>query len=158
MSKPKHTTSTRRSRNTFSPLELLEGVPNGHFVIVGDNTVEGLEKGDFVLFDRDRTKPKDGDLTCWGEGQDLTFGYYHTDDAERDKPVWGIAVGLVRRFKKRSKKAPQRGENRELAGLRGKLDRLERVPENEAVRFQLETEIHRLEQEPTDEWPDVIAA
>jgi hypothetical protein len=44
-----------------------------------------------------------------------------------------------------------------LTDLRNKLARLERVPENEAIAFQLESEIYRLEQEATlNEWPDVI--
>jgi hypothetical protein len=44
-----------------------------------------------------------------------------------------------------------------IDGIRGKLDRLERLPENEAERFRLETEIYGLENE-SDEWPDVIGA
>lgn len=47
--------------------------------------------------------------------------------------------------------------NPELETLRGKLQRLERVPENEATRFQIESELYKLENQ-TDEWPDVIAA
>lgn len=39
--------------------------------------------------------------------------------------------------------------------LRARLNSIEHLPENEAVRFQLETQIHRLEQEQ-EEWPEVI--
>ena len=46
----------------------------------------------------------------------------------------------------------------ELVSARAKLAELENLPENEAVRFQLESEIHRLERETksADEWPEVI--
>lgn len=46
----------------------------------------------------------------------------------------------------------------ELATVRKKLARLELVPENEAIAFQLKTEIDRLEREAdtVQEWPDVI--
>ena len=45
----------------------------------------------------------------------------------------------------------------EIASLQAKLTRLERLPENEAVRFQLESEIYRLEREANaDEWPELI--
>lgn len=41
--------------------------------------------------------------------------------------------------------------------LCAKLEALEFLPENEPTRFQLETEIYKLEHESdTDEWPDVI--
>lgn len=47
-----------------------------------------------------------------------------------------------------------------IASLRSKLERVERLPENEAVRFEIESEIHALEnqRETDDEWPEVIAA
>jgi hypothetical protein len=50
---------------------------------------------------------------------------------------------------------------REVRKLKDALSKLERVPENEAIYFQLESEISRLEQEnerdkEVDEWPDVI--
>src|ERR1051326_1019099 len=52
-----------------------------------------------------------------------------------------------------------REENESLITLRQRLNRLERLPENEATAFQLETEIYRLKNEsPADEWPDLIAA
>lgn len=41
--------------------------------------------------------------------------------------------------------------------LRDTLSRLERLPENEAERFRLETEIHRLER-TDEEWPEFIDA
>lgn len=49
-----------------------------------------------------------------------------------------------------------RGKKR-LEQLRRRLDRVEPLPENEAVRFQLETEIYRLEYaQPEDEWPEFV--
>jgi hypothetical protein len=47
--------------------------------------------------------------------------------------------------------------NDSLISLRQKLDKLERLPENETERFKLETEIYKLDQE-REEWPEVIAA
>lgn len=47
----------------------------------------------------------------------------------------------------------------QLRELRERLSRLEFLPENEACRFQLLAEIHRLEQQTSDEaeeWPEVI--
>jgi len=49
----------------------------------------------------------------------------------------------------------------EVISLREKLANLERVPENEAERFKLESEIRRLERESeaeasADEWPDMV--
>ena len=45
----------------------------------------------------------------------------------------------------------------DLISLHEKLDKLERLPENEAQYFRLLTEIHNLENEvDNDEWPDVI--
>jgi len=44
-----------------------------------------------------------------------------------------------------------------LRRLREQLERLEQVPENEAVAFKLETEIYRLaHQEISEEWPEFI--
>jgi hypothetical protein len=58
--------------------------------------------------------------------------------------------GLPKEQKARRKRSP-------LKKLRWDLERLERVPENEGVALQLESEIYRLENEAdTDEWPDVI--
>ena len=45
----------------------------------------------------------------------------------------------------------------QLIILRSRLEQLEYLPENEAVRFQLETQIYQLEQEQNrNEWPEVI--
>ena len=46
----------------------------------------------------------------------------------------------------------------EVERLRDKLTKLERLPENEATAFQLESEIYKLEREASNanEWPDVI--
>lgn len=54
--------------------------------------------------------------------------------------------------------APEPRESHELSRLRDRLENLELVPENEATRFQLETQIYKLqrEAESVDEWPNVI--
>lgn len=47
----------------------------------------------------------------------------------------------------------------ELVTLRAELTKLERLPENEVTRFQLETQIAKLEREQVaDEWPEFINA
>lgn len=49
--------------------------------------------------------------------------------------------------------------DKRVSELRDELKRIERLPENEATRFAIQTEIHRLEHEGAlDEWPEVIAA
>lgn len=61
------------------------------------------------------------------------------------------------RPRKRSPKRTEIKADDPLHDLRERLAKLERVPENEAISFQLQTEIYRLEHETTiDEWPDVI--
>ncbi len=47
-------------------------------------------------------------------------------------------------------------ETDEIVTLREKLAKLERLPENEAISFHLESEIYRLEHEAADKWQDVI--
>jgi hypothetical protein len=49
-------------------------------------------------------------------------------------------------------------ENSELAKLRRNLETLELLPENEAIRFQLESQVYKLERETenAERWPDVI--
>lgn len=57
--------------------------------------------------------------------------------------------------------APEPAANTELETLRGKLERLELLPENEAISFQLKTQIYRLEREGetvAELWPDVVEA
>jgi hypothetical protein len=51
-------------------------------------------------------------------------------------------------------------DEQRLAELQGELSRLERVPENEGVRFEIMREIQDLENAAasTDEWPDLIGA
>ena len=53
---------------------------------------------------------------------------------------------------------PESQESIALTDLATKLAKLERLPENEAVRFQLESEIYQLERESVaeKEWPDVF--
>ena len=46
----------------------------------------------------------------------------------------------------------------DLDNLRAELRSLSPLPENEAIRFKIETEIYRLERAQDDEWPDIIAA
>ncbi len=51
-------------------------------------------------------------------------------------------------------------DEQRLAELQGELSRLERVPENEGVRFEIMQEIQDLENAAasTDEWPNIIGA
>jgi hypothetical protein len=51
-------------------------------------------------------------------------------------------------------------DEQRLAELQGELSRLERVPENEGVRFEIMRDIQDLENAAasTDEWPDLISA
>jgi hypothetical protein len=72
----------------------------------------------------------------------------------RDPSKAGYRVSLT---EEDDEPAPER-TNSELETSRGKLDGLELLPENEAIRFQLETQIFKLERESanTDEWTDVI--
>jgi hypothetical protein len=50
-------------------------------------------------------------------------------------------------------------DEQRLAELQGELSRLERVPENEGVRFEIMREIQDLENAgaSAEEWPDIIA-
>jgi aminoglycoside phosphotransferase (APT) family kinase protein len=53
---------------------------------------------------------------------------------------------------------PGTEDEERLAELQGELSRLERVPENEGVRFEIMRDIQDLEKAVAnaDEWPDVI--
>jgi len=58
---------------------------------------------------------------------------------------------------------PRESQNNDgrVAELRAKLERIERLPENEAMRFQIEGEIWKLENESSADdvlWPELIAA
>ena len=62
--------------------------------------------------------------------------------------VTTACASLIRTFPrkaKRQKKATRPSESAEIAKLRKELARLERVPENEVTRFQIESEIYKLE-------------
>jgi hypothetical protein len=69
-----------------------------------------------------------------------------------------LRLGRVsKKTKEISLPEPEPQDNLRIEELRARLQNLETLPENEAVRFQLETEIYRLEQEQKrDEWPEVI--
>lgn len=55
-----------------------------------------------------------------------------------------------------TQKSDARG--RKIAELRDELRHVERLPENEAARFEIESEIYRLEREgDAGEWPELIA-
>lgn len=55
--------------------------------------------------------------------------------------------------------SPTERANPEIETLCARLDRLELLPENEATRFQIETQIYKLEQQTVgDEWPEIIGA
>jgi hypothetical protein len=75
--------------------------------------------------------------------------YYNPDREDRPAEVTGTALG--------SEDEAVEADGK-LEDLRQKLLHLERVPENEAITFQLESEIFQYEREnaTADEWPDVI--
>lgn len=154
---------TKPRQETFDVTSLLVSNRQPEFVKI-TATDENFCKGDKLLIDRQR-KPRENDWIVWKEsGED----YYHvcrysradwTASQKRDE-LYGVVVYLIRDFNLRPKRnlatrTPQ--ENPQLAELKKTLARLERVPENEAIAFQMESEIYRLEQESSgDEWPDVV--
>jgi hypothetical protein len=78
--------------------------------------------------------------------------------------IHGVLVRLIRDYRKRPKRSPsgqaKQAQNRQVKKLEDALARLERLPENEAERFELESEIYKIEHKGkgaiADEWPDVI--
>jgi hypothetical protein len=150
---------------TYNPVDDLDVAKQPLYVtITGGNDEIGLRDGDKVIFDESLKKPKHGDVVVWEkpDGSMIVGSYdeqYYLQDGEETFRLIAIAVTLVRRFPRTTRKkstAPPRADLK-LADLRKQLDRLEFLPENEGTRFQLERKIYNLEQALTvEEWPDVI--
>jgi len=123
--------------------------------VSGDQTGFGIAAGDILVADRAIT-PAPGELAIVEEGGELCIRAYAGGD------VWATVTYTIHKaagqvFAGACETADTRHE--EIADLRDQLKRLERLPENEATRFQLETEIEGLERElAADEWPDTIDA
>lgn len=157
-----NSTSRRNpEQETFDIRSLLDHVGDGFYVKVNGASCEGVDSGDIVLIDHASKVPKYGDLVAYGEVDDLIVGRYRGGDT---KEIFGVAAFLIRRFespapRKAKRRTRPRESQREDAAmdLQAQLEKLERVPENEAERFRIETEIYRLEQ-ASEEWPEVIAA
>lgn len=124
----------------------------------------GVEPGDILVADLS-VKAGVGDIAIENDG-----GEYKIRVVEFGEPVpfatvlWVIHNQRPTRSRAKKSKAPQseskatESDTPAIAHLRAQLARLERVPENEATRFHLESEIYRTEREVDDEWPDLIAA
>ena len=97
----------------------------------------------------------------FAEIQDLLAGYA-TDPNVSVKNTPCSEARIAELDAKYNYNVPDRSERDtqaapELEGLRQQFAQLERVPENEAIALQLESEIYRLEnQSDLNEWPDVI--
>lgn len=145
---------SKPKEETFNIATILDGVNQAEWVYLKGDLSE-LRDGDKLLVDRLR-KPRTGDWVVWIDHDGSHVCEYKS--AAQTGEVYAVVVSLLRDLRKpRPKQKPQVNE---VADLRHKLERLERAPENEATRFQLETEIYALENqtEPDEEWPEVIAA
>jgi len=68
-----------------------------------------------------------------------------------------LLANMLSRFSGASGAPPRENADQvRISELRVRLNHIEPLPENEAVRFKLETQIYQLEQ--ADEWPEIIAA
>jgi hypothetical protein len=144
---------TRRSgQQTFNIATILHGLKQPEYVALTGDRGE-LRDGDKLLVDRLR-KPRKGDwVIC-----DDKDGYHvcEYESAKETGEIYAVVVSLVRDFRK-IKRPKSPSPDKRVSQLNAALSRLERVPENEAERFRLETEIFNLEHESnTEEWPDVI--
>jgi len=161
----KLSTKSRRQR-LFDIGTLLNGLKDAVFVEMGGDAGD-FHEGDMVLVDRQRS-PRKGDYVVRDDGEGrldvVEFSDWRTFRfSTAEGSILGVVVSLIRDFRKLPKrKSPatqNRRINRRVSRLRGELAKLERVPENEAERFKLETEIYRAEREQDlEEWPEVIAA
>lgn len=80
------------------------------------------------------------------------FPAHNSDHSPSEKPD----VRPSRKAKSLKPTTAEQANDPALITLREKLAKLELVPENEAIGFQLESGIYKLEREANDEWPDVI--
>ena len=151
-------TNRKPKQAYFDLTTLVDGVTDSRFIrIATDTQIPGLKAGDLVLLDCGRKRPRNGDFICWGTYDSPCVGIY---DNEYEYPggIIGIGVALIRRGRfslKQTEKPPQ--PDRRIESLQSRLNILERLPENEAERFKLESEIYKLENSlPEDKWPEVI--
>ena len=157
-------TRTKKKERQWSPEIILDGVRDAYWIEVRGEGVDGLQDRDHLLVDRTLRKPKDGDYTVWETAPGKFTIHQYDSDYEYDGMIWAVGVAIVRKFSrkaKRSKSSPNDKNNecdKEIASLQRKLDKLERLPENEAISLQLESEIYKLKRQSDDEWPNVIGA
>lgn len=152
----RRTKPSTQKQEFFDISTLLDGLTTPRFIrITADQSIPGLQANDLVLIDCGHKRPRDGDFVCWGN-LDAPGAAIYSRDYEYPNMI-GIGVAVIRKGRFAKIKNDQKPEDRQAETLRRKLDRLERVPENEAERFRLESEIYRLEnQTDVDEWPEVI--
>jgi hypothetical protein len=109
---------------------------------------------DILLNDPDHKSVK-AIMEYWHNGKMRAvdpFPAYADDNSVRKKPSSDSTAEARPR-----KTKPKQNDLVELTSLREKLAKLEYLPENEAVRFNLESEIYRLERDAdSDEWPYMI--
>lgn len=144
----------QKQQATFDLASLVTDLASPAYVHMGsgDESI-GVQQGDLLLVDRGRTKPRDGEIVAHGSLQGrLTVGRYDSD-YEYDSPLFGVVVTVIRKLKRKRR---TKAKADPTASLKKKLEQLERVPENEAIRFELETEIFNLEHETEEEWPDHV--
>lgn len=129
-------------------------------------------QGDTVQVRTD-VEPEDGSLVAvrWTDSGKVTVCYLYRCQGK----VWKYKLLRSKRRTKQhhrakahdieilgvvTSEAPEREQpksNNQLDKLRAHLEETELLPENEATRFQLMTEIHRLENAlPDEEWPEVV--
>lgn len=158
------TSRSRRNQNFYDFDSLLSGVEDGKMVKVADRIAGcfDFQEGDMLLIDRQRSRRK-GDLVVWEDFDGLLVSRHEDMDFRtlRYVAIHGVVLTLIRDFRKRPKRSRAkraRTQNRELKKLQEALAKMERLPENEAERFKLKTEIYKIEREnaSADEWPEVI--
>lgn len=156
---------TKKTPAYFDLTSVYDGVRDMNdtaWLLLSGNGVAGLSDGDCLLIDRSLKKPKFGDYVAWEVSHKKALSVrFYSDDGNHDGTIYGIAVVIVRKLnrkKNRRKSTSHRDGQVHLSSLRDKLTKIERLPENEAERFKLETEVYQLEHgaENPDLWPDVI--
>jgi hypothetical protein len=158
---------TKKNQETFDIGKLLYRLRDALWIRIGDESLDGLSDGDLLLVGRNRKKPTEGDYVAYQDEEGAFFvEQFSKDKGEPEGTLYGVATAVFRRFlktkKATGKSAGQMGGTKsdgQAEKLRQKLMRLERLPENEAIAFQLETQIYHLERgskTDAEKWPDVI--
>jgi hypothetical protein len=144
--------NSRRSRQqTFDLTTILDGIRQPEYVHLVNADDGELHNGDYLLVDRLR-RPRKGDWVVWSEDNQHHICRY--ESAAKTGEIYAVVVSLIRDFRKIKR---PKSQDRKISQLNDALARLERVPENEAERFRLETEIFKLGHvSDMEEWPDVI--